>query len=105
KPLYAFAGGSRELERPGTNSPIARSFRSVAETWRTVQGQDLTTMTWQERCRNWHHAFTVISTVSIAACPDFWNGRGMGCAWPLPSIVRQRKVYSPAESPGNSAAQ
>src|SRR5262245_3968196 len=37
--------------------------------------------------------------------PDFLNGRGIGWAAPFASIVRQRKVYSPAGNPGRSAAQ
>ena len=37
--------------------------------------------------------------------PDLRNGLGMGWAWPLVSMLRQRKVYSPAGSPGSSAAQ
>ncbi len=51
------------------------------------------------------HHLTVTSTDSIAALPDFWNGRGIGCALPFASMVRQRNVYSPARSPGSSAAQ
>ena len=37
--------------------------------------------------------------------PDFLNGRGIGWACPLASMVRQRSVYAPAGSPGRSAAQ
>src|SRR5262249_28666126 len=46
-----------------------------------------------------------IETVSMAACPDFLKGRGIG--WPIPfsSTVRQRSEYSPAGKPGSSAAQ
>src|SRR5690242_5728138 len=51
------------------------------------------------------HVFTVMFTDSIAAFPDFWNGRGIGWALPFSSSVRQRNVYSPTASPGSSTAQ
>src|SRR5438876_401217 len=51
------------------------------------------------------HSLTMMSSDSMAALPDFWNGRGMGWAIPFSSMVRQRRVYSPADSPGNSVAQ
>ena len=51
------------------------------------------------------HSRTRMTTDSIAAWPDFRNGRGIGWAWPFSSIVRQRKVYSPAGRPGSTAAQ
>lgn len=41
----------------------------------------------------------------MAQCPDLRNGRGIGWACPFSSIVRQRNVYSPGESPGSRAAQ
>ena len=49
--------------------------------------------------------FTVMPTDSISQWPDFVNGRGKGWATPFSSVVRHRKVYSPAASPGSSAAQ
>src|SRR5260221_346029 len=52
-----------------------------------------------------HIYFTLISTDSIAAVPDFWNGRRMGWGTPFLAMVLQRKVYSPFWSPGRSAAQ
>src|SRR5205807_6499850 len=38
------------------------------------------------------HALTANFTASVAQWPDLRNGRGMGCAWPLPSTARQRRV-------------
>ena len=51
------------------------------------------------------YASTLILTRSIAAWPDLRNGRGIGWACPFSSIVRHRKVYSPAGRPGNRMAQ
>ena len=40
-----------------------------------------------------------------SARPDLRNGRGIGWAIPFSSTVRERRTYSPAGSPGSSAAQ
>ena len=47
----------------------------------------------------------MIFTSSMSQRPDFGKGRGIGWACPLPSMVRDRNVYSPAASPGSRAAQ
>src|SRR5262249_55714034 len=49
------------------------------------------------------HALTVSFTASIPHQPDLRNGRGIGWACPLASMVRQRRVYSPAGRPGSRA--
>src|SRR5207249_3350766 len=41
QPLHAFAGGSGQPERPGTNSRIDGGLRAVAKAWRAIQGEDL----------------------------------------------------------------
>lgn len=51
------------------------------------------------------HPWTTRVDSSIEACPDFWNGRGMGWAAPFVSIVRQRRVYRPAVMAGSSTVQ
>ena len=48
---------------------------------------------------------TVMPTDSISQWPDLVNGRGKGWATPFSSMVRHRKVNSPAASPGSKAAQ
>src|SRR6185436_5650917 len=42
---------------------------------------------------------------SIEARPDLSKGRGIGWATPVASIVRLRKTYFPAASPGSRATQ
>ena len=49
--------------------------------------------------------FTEKWTYSISACPDLRNGRGIGCAWPFKSTVRDLSVYSPDIRPGIRMAQ
>ena len=48
---------------------------------------------------------TVTSDFSIVLRPDLRNGRGIGWALPLLSIVRQEMVYFPGARPFSSVAQ
>ena len=65
-------------------------------------GKEVTTDLPEVGCLSY---LTVMPTDSMALWPDLANGRGNGWATPFSSMVRLRKVYSPAGSPGSNADQ
>jgi hypothetical protein len=111
--LVAQAGQLHTLVGRGTGSPLCSGY-SVAghrpHTWRdpAIPGTTGSAQVGRTVCHHQHrmsqptpsprwccwlcasHSSTTSDTCWIAARPDFGNGRGIGCAMPFRSMVRQR---------------